>query len=137
MTPETFNRLRAAQDFARDALNGVASNGRTGYFHACSVAQAFRSSHLQMVALLHDVLEDTPVTHQGLLNLFAEDVVEAVVVLTRTEGEPYVDYIRRVARHEVASLVKVADLRDNLSTDPPGDLGRRYEAALVYLLQNS
>jgi (p)ppGpp synthase/HD superfamily hydrolase len=69
----------------------------------------------RMAAVLHDVVEDTPWTLDGLrAEGFPDEVMEAVDRLTRREGEPYDDFMRRAAEHPIARRVKIADLEDNL-----------------------
>lgn len=69
----------------------------------------------RMAAVLHDVVEDTPVTLDDLRGRgFPPEVVDAVDGLTRREGESYDDFVRRAALHPVARRVKIADLEDNL-----------------------
>lgn len=46
---------------------------------------------------------------------FDEQVVEAVILLTHWRGEPYMDYVRRLAADPVARHVKLADLADNMN----------------------
>lgn len=89
-------------------------------------------------ALLHDVLEDTPMTvDQLLVTGYEPEVVEAVVILTRTKEESYSDYISRVAesRNKIAITVKLADLMDNTAVDRPipKRLYRRYTLAMIAL----
>lgn len=84
------------------------------------------------VAYLHDVLEDTAVTTGMLVDFgVSNEVIGAVVVLTRLEGTDYMDYIREVVRHPVARVVKVADLKANLANNPRPSLRKRYEVALT------
>ena len=69
------------------------------------------------VALLHDVVEDSDVDIEDLLAAgFPERVAEAVDRLTRRDGEPHADAVRRAAADPLAAVVKRADLADN--TDP-------------------
>jgi hypothetical protein len=69
----------------------------------------------KMTAVLHDVVEDTPWTLEGLrAEGFPEEVLEAVDHLTQREGESYDDFTRRAASHPVARRVKIADLEDNM-----------------------
>jgi len=84
------------------------------------------------VAYLHDVLEDTAVT-TGILVDFgvSNEVIDAVVMLTREPGADYMDYIREVVKHPTARLVKIADLKANLANNPRPSLIKRYEAALA------
>jgi len=95
------------------------------------------------VAVLHDILEDTRVTLTELEDAkFPDDVVLAVDLLTRN-GEPYRQYLERLAKDPMARRVKLCDLRDNL--DPQriaklparyADLSARYRDALMMLLRS-
>jgi (p)ppGpp synthase/HD superfamily hydrolase len=84
------------------------------------------------VAFLHDVLEDTHVTAGDLVTLgINEDLVEAVIALTRNKGEHYFSYIRRVKDNPIAAKVKIADLLANLSNTAEGSSrANRYLQAL-------
>ncbi len=86
--------------------------------HVLRVMLAMRGFESQMVAVLHDVLEDTAVTVDELRAAEIPDsVVEAVLVLTRTRGQSYEDYVERVADDDLARRVKLADLTDNLASN--------------------
>lgn len=68
----------------------------------------------RVVALLHDVVEDTPVTLDDLAAAGAsDDVIEALNALTHLPDEPRLDYIERVWRIPLARRVKAADLSEN------------------------
>jgi (p)ppGpp synthase/HD superfamily hydrolase len=68
-----------------------------------------------MVAILHDVVEDTPWTLDQLRKEgFPEEVVEAVDCVTRRETESYVEFVERARYNPVARKVKLADLEDNM-----------------------
>lgn len=71
----------------------------------------------KIVALLHDVPEDTDIGFETLRNEGATDIeLAALVALTRDPQENYLtEYIPRVADNRVAILVKIADLHDNLA----------------------
>lgn len=70
------------------------------------------------IGLLHDVLEDSNVlTLSELYRLFPSDIADAVIAITHTHGEPYVDYLKRVKANRLATIVKIADIRDNLDVD--------------------
>lgn len=92
-------------------------------------------------AYLHDILEDTECSLERLKAIFPDQVVEAVVAITKREGEPYVDYLERVKSNKIARVVKVSDLEDNMSeTRQPKnptkkDLARqeKYQKALKFL----
>jgi (p)ppGpp synthase/HD superfamily hydrolase len=69
----------------------------------------------QIVALLHDVVERSPWTLADLRREgFSEEVISAVALLTKREGEPYLDYISRVRDNPLAAQVKQADLQDHI-----------------------
>lgn len=124
--------------FASVAHDGQTDKQGKPYIdHPVSVAAALRpyGTHVQIVALLHDVCEDTPVTFAQVAGAFGLEVAEAVLTLTRQPGETYTAYIDRVSHHRVARVVKMADIRHNLSRMIPelAGLEARYEAALVVL----
>ena len=70
----------------------------------------------QIVALLHDTVEDTGVTLDYLARYFSVSIVDAVDALTKRKGETLEQSIARVRANELARLVKHADIADN--TDP-------------------
>jgi (p)ppGpp synthase/HD superfamily hydrolase len=95
-----------------------------------------------IVALLHDVVEDTPITLQMLHVMgFDNGIVKAVDAMTRRKGEAYRDYIVRLAGNPMARAIKLADLEDNMSPErasrlPEAErssLAKRYESAKRYL----
>ncbi len=113
--------------------------------HVVRVAERLDSDEARLVALLHDVLEDTGVTADELrARGVPESVIDHVVELTRRDGEAYEEYIGRLAGDDVARAVKLADLADNLerlpawasvvSDEEATTLRERYEAAREALL---
>lgn len=108
-----------------------------------------------IVAVLHDVVEDTKVTSAYLRSKgYPEHIVEAVDCLTKREDavaagtgvydakgkERYSYFIRRVKQNPLATKVKIADLKHNsdlgrLKKVESWDLARldRYQRALMYL----
>lgn len=85
-------------------------------------------------AWLHDAYEDGNLFPDELLVNYQVpiEVDELVKVLTRREGEKYLEYIDRVSESKDATVVKLADLRDNMRSCP-GDLYNRYRSAAGYL----
>jgi len=70
----------------------------------------------RMVALLHDVVEDSPLTLDDLRKAgFPDTVIEAVDGLTRRDHEDYEVYVERASRNPLARKIKVADLEDNMN----------------------
>ena len=67
-----------------------------------------------VVALLHDVVEDSDYTFADLEEKgFPPVVLEALRLLTHDDSVPYLDYVREVKKNPVAAAVKLADLRHN------------------------
>jgi (p)ppGpp synthase/HD superfamily hydrolase len=99
-----------------------------------------------VVALLHDVIEDTPYSFDDLERLgFGNDVIEALRLLTHDADVPYLDYVKKIAANPTARKVKLADLAHNsditrLDHDPTEkDLKRleKYWEARNILLESS
>ncbi len=94
----------------------VDKSGRPYIGHPLRVMASVTGEHAQMAAVLHDVIEDTPVTASDLLAQGCPAVVvDAVVALSHLPGEPQEDYLRRVSADPLALTVKRADIADNLS----------------------
>lgn len=69
----------------------------------------------RIAPVLHDVIEDTAVTSDDLRREgFTADIIDAVVALTKQDGEPYDALIRRAAGNPIARRVKLADREDNM-----------------------
>ena len=67
-----------------------------------------------IVALLHDVIEDTPYTLQDLHDMgFEQDVLDALAVMTHDKNVPYMDYVAKIKGNPIARTVKLADLCHN------------------------
>jgi (p)ppGpp synthase/HD superfamily hydrolase len=91
--------------------------GEAYILHPLRVMLRTGSDLERMVAVLHDVVEDTPYTLDALRRLgFPPEVVEAVDALTRREdeGESYEAFVLRAGRNPLARHVKIADLEDNM-----------------------
>lgn len=81
-------------------------------FHRVAAQNADTAT--QQAALLHDVVEDTPISLNRLIDEgFSASVVEVVHKLTHDKTTPYADYIVQLKSSEAATLVKVADIEDN------------------------
>ena len=95
----------------------------------------------RIVAVLHDVVEDTQWTVAQLRkDGFSEAVLLALDAITRHTDEDYLDFVRRAGANEVAKAVKLADIADNmdlsrLPTPTAKDRARleKYRAAVALL----
>lgn len=87
-------------------------------------------------AWLHDVIEDTDITEKYLIGKGVDLwTVEAVMVLTKTDDVSYLDYILAVGGNDIARIVKMADLRHNMSDLKDGSMKQKYELAFYILEQ--
>src|SRR5436190_17301973 len=108
--------LEDAIALAVAAHNGqVDKAGQPYILHPLRVMFRLETEEERVVGVLHDVLEDTPHTVEGLAGLgYPPAVVDALVALTRRNGETYEAFVERVAQNPLATKVKLADLADNL-----------------------
>ena len=79
-----------------------------------SLGQFYRKASI--VALLHDILEDTDCTEEELKEAGCdEEIIEAIKSVTRRKDEQYYfDFIKRVSKNKIGTLVKIYDLENNM-----------------------
>ncbi len=110
-------------------------------FHPFHLAEQMTDEPTAVVALLHDVIEDTDYTLEDLREMgFSEPVLEAVAVMTHAPEVPYMDYIKIIKQNPIARRVKLADLEHNsdmsrLDTVTERDIKRaeKYKQAMLLL----
>ena len=103
-----------AMDIAYHAHHGQVDKAGVPYiFHPMHLAEQMEDELTCCVALLHDTVEDTDVTLEQLAAQFPSEVVEAVQLLTHTQGTTYFDYVRKIRTNPIATKVKLADLQHN------------------------
>ncbi len=84
-------------------------------FHPFIVANNMETEEETIVALLHDVIEDTNTSIEDLKKFgFNDKIINAIDTLTHKENEDYETYIARIATNKLATKVKMADLRHNM-----------------------
>ena len=125
LTKKAINLMFEKQRAQRD------KSGLPYVFHPFHLAEQMPDEHTTLTALLHDLVEDTDTTFEELAACgFPEEVVEALRLLTHTDGVDYFDYVRALSGNDIARHVKMADLRHNmdlnrLDTVTEKDLKRR------------
>ena len=83
-------------------------------FHPFHLAEQMQTEETTVVALLHDVVEDTGYTVEDLIRLgFDKPITDAIALMTHPEGVDYMDYVRAIKENPIARAVKLADLRHN------------------------
>ncbi|WP_039017307.1 HD domain-containing protein [Halocynthiibacter namhaensis] len=83
--------------------------------HLVRVASGVETAAQQIVALLHDIVEDSNCTLDALRAIFDETIVDAVDAMTKRPAEDYDIYLCRVHSNAIAQAVKLADIADNTS----------------------
>ena len=112
-----MDRINEALKFAQEKHLGQKDlEGKPYILHPMRVASNFFDEHEIIVALLHDVVEDTHTDIVEIEEKFGEDVAEDLWHVTKEKGESYEEYIEnKVAKNKVAIKIKKADLRDNMN----------------------
>jgi (p)ppGpp synthase/HD superfamily hydrolase len=110
MTPEEAVEL--AKEAHKDQTDFA---GEPYIHHVLRVAQQMKMPRHQMLAILHDVLEDSMFTEDYLIKAGVPlDAVFTLGRLTRKKGQSYDEYIDGMLSDIDAIVVKIADLRDNM-----------------------
>ena len=91
-------------------------SGRPYILHPLRVAMKFAGcDELFVAAVLHDVVEDSPITVKDIEKAFGPKIADIVDSLTRREGEMYLtEFIPRCKLNSDALIIKIADIEDNL-----------------------
>lgn len=112
--------------------------------HPAAVAAACeKHGHICVaIAWLHDVIEDTSVSRLDLLDAgIPFDVAEAVLAMTKRDGDDYLSYLLRVKQNGLAVVVKMEDIKHNMSCFPEhqrrGAKYQKYQLALYILEQGN
>ncbi len=111
-----MSRYDLALQIATQAHDGQKDKAGKDYIeHPVYVASKFSNEELKIVAILHDVLEDTYVSLADLEKYgFSKSILKAVDVITRKPNQRYKDYIALVKRDPLASSVKIEDIKHNM-----------------------
>ncbi len=104
------------------ALAALAHEGQTDktgapyILHPLRMMMRLETEEAKIVAVLHDVVEDTEWTLEGLATEgFSDAVLLALDRVTKREGESYTDFVGRAAVDPIARQVKLMDLEDNMN----------------------
>lgn len=134
--------LEIAIRIAQDAHLGQSDKAGHPYIaHPIRVMNNVNSIEEKIVAILHDVIEDTNVTTDDLRKAgIPEKLISELEVLTHTSSIEYDEYIRHVSLFNIASIVKLADLKDNMDitrlneiTDKDSERLKKYHRNYIFL----
>lgn len=111
--------LEKAIEIAVEAHRGqIDKAGKEYILHPMRVMLRGRNDTEMIVGILHDVIEDTPITIDMLrLEGFSEDILTAIECVTKRRGESYGTFIDRVLTNPLATQVKLYDMEDNMNRD--------------------
>ena len=116
---------RAIEIAARAHAGQVEETGTPYILHPLRLMARMSATEEQVIAVLHEVVEDCGVTLETLRQEgFSDAVLAAVDCLTRRPDEAYADYLKRLAPNPVARKMKQADLEDHADLSRiqhPGD----------------
>lgn len=110
-------------------------------YHPIHLAEQMNTEKECIVALLHDVVEDTDITLDDLEKEFPKELIEVLKLLTHDKSVDYMEYIKEIKKNDIAKKVKIADLIHNsdetrLEEITPKDIlrNKKYRKALDILL---
>jgi len=136
---------RAIEIAARTHAGQTDKGGAPYILHPLRVMLRVAPGAQQIVAVLHDVVEDSDVTFEDLEREgFSAEVVKGLRAVTKVEGESYEDFVARAALDPVGKAVKLADLMENsdlsrIAEPSQKDLERveKYGRAIAYLMASA
>jgi (p)ppGpp synthase/HD superfamily hydrolase len=109
--------IERAVEIAAQAHRGqLDKSGKPYLLHPLRLMLRMEDETEMIAAILHDVVEDSPWTLEGLrAEGFSDTALQAVDCLTHREHESYEVYVKRVKSNPIARRVKLADLEDNMN----------------------
>lgn len=137
-----MSNLNKAISIAATAHDGqFQKNGLPYILHPIHVMNNVNSLNEKIVAILHDVVEDTEVSIEKLQTEgFSNEITEAISLLTKTEGTEYTSYIEKIKSNELAKTVKLADMKHNIDCLRLNELNdydlkriKKYHSSIKYL----
>jgi (p)ppGpp synthase/HD superfamily hydrolase len=110
-------KIEKAISVALEAHSGQKDKAGAPYIlHCLRVMLKGKTESEMITGVLHDTIEDTEVTAEYLHEKgFSDEIVEAVVCLTKTGNEKGEEYITRVLSNNIAKKVKLYDVEDNMN----------------------
>jgi (p)ppGpp synthase/HD superfamily hydrolase len=108
--------LEKAISIAAEAHRGQKDkNGKPYILHPISVMGKVHTETEKIVAVLHDVVEDTDWTFDKLKTEgFPQEIIDALDGVTKRDGEEYENFVDRSAKNPISRRIKLADLEDNM-----------------------
>lgn len=107
--------LQKAINFATNALKGqIGADGEPYINHSIRIMNQMETEAEKIVAILHDVLEDSQCSALDLRDAgFPKEVIECVEQLTRQNDVTYFEYIDDISTNDICKKIKLAEIYDN------------------------
>ncbi len=110
-TPKTKMALKLCFEAHKEQPD---KSGLPYVFHPFHLAEQMETEETTIVALLHDLVEDTEYTIEDLIDMgFDKRVTDAIALMTHADGVEYMAYVAAIKENPIAKAVKLADLRHN------------------------
>ena len=110
-TPKTKMALKLCFDAHKEQPD---KSGMPYVFHPFHLAEQMETEETTIVALLHDVIEDTSYTIEDLTKMgFEKEITDAIALMTHADDVDYMEYVSAIKNNPIAKAVKLADLRHN------------------------
>ena len=140
-TDKTKKAMKLCYEAHKDQVD---KSGLPYVFHPAHVAEQMTDEATTIVALLHDVVEDTDYTLEDLAaEGFEKEILEAVALMTHEDDVPYLDYVAKLKDNPIARAVKLADLAHNSDLSRIGEVDEetrerleKYQKAIALLKGN-
>ena len=113
---KSYSYLDRAIELAKQHHEGQTDKAGKPYIeHPLRLMNQVESEDEKIVAVLHDIVEDTDMSLDDLRDEgFSEAVISAIECVTKQDGEDYDSFIERISFNPLAVKVKLADLEDNM-----------------------
>ena len=105
--------------------------GNLYILHPLRVMMKMQTIDEKIVAVLHDIVEDTDYTLELVEYTFNEEIANAVDALSKRDGESLIEYLSRVKSNPLALKVKLADIADNMSSERLAKLDQKTQERLT------
>ena len=137
-TKETKKALKLCFEVHKEQTD---KSGLPYVFHPFHLAEQMDDENSVIVALLHDVVEDSEMTFEDLEAMgFHEEVINALRLLTHGDDVDYFEYVNKIKENPLATKVKLADLRHNsdltrlnIVDEKALERAEKYQKAITFL----
>ena len=138
-------QLEIAIQIAIEAHKGQLDKSGSPYIlHPLHIMNSVDGLDYKIVAVLHDVIEDTDLTYDDLISKgIDKEFVDSILILTKEDLDSYMEYIEKISHNKYATVVKIEDLKHNMDltrlnrkiTNKDLERNKKYMKAYFYLKQ--